>query len=88
MTDQAQPATIPMRSGDLINQSTVATGLLGALLSPWIEGALKFVADHAHGYLQFGDDYATQLTGAIIVAAMYLQGRLHMRSIRKADAEL
>ena len=84
---KVQPSTLAMRSGDLINSSTAITGLVGALLSPWIEGALKLVSDHSHGYLVFGDDYATQLTAAMVVLAMYVQGLLHMRSIRKTDAE-
>mgnify|MGYP000659178481 CR=1 FL=1 len=82
-----KPSTMNLRSGDLVNQSTVATGLVGALLSPFINGGLKFITDHAHGYLTFGDGYSEQLTAVVVVLAMYLQGRWHMSSIRKADAE-
>lgn len=75
-----------IRSGDLVNQSVTTTGLIGALLSPWIGGVLKFITEHSAGYLSFGDGYDTQLTMAIVVIAMAVQGRWHMRSIRKVDA--
>jgi hypothetical protein len=85
-TPAANPSTMNLRSGDLVNSSTVTTGLVGTLLSPWIDGALKFITDHAHGYLSFGEGYDTQLTMGVVVLAMYLQGKWHMRSIRKVDA--
>ena len=86
-TAPAPPSTAAIRSGDLVSQSTTTTGLLGALFSPWIKGGLQFIADHAHGYLSFGDGYETQVTLALVVIAMMLQGKWHMRSIRKTDGE-
>ena len=83
----ATPSTSEIRSGDLINSSTTKTGLYGMLLSPWIKGMLQFITDHSHGYLSFGDGYETQLTVGVIVAAMAIRGWLHMRSIRKTDAQ-
>lgn len=80
-----QPAVIGMRSGDLINQSTTTTGLLGALLSPFIRGCLMFLENHSAGYLKFGDGYETQATMGVIVIVMMIVGRLHMRGIRKSN---
>lgn len=81
------PSISSIRSGDLVNQSTASTGLLGALFSPWIKGGLQVITDHSHGYLSFGDGYETQVTIALVVIAMGIHGRIRMRGIRKVDAQ-
>jgi hypothetical protein len=86
-TTPTSPSTASIRSGDLVNQSVTTTGLLGALLSPWIKGVLQVIADHSYGYLVFGEGYETQLTMAIVVMAMAVHGMIRMRSIRKTDGE-
>ena len=79
MADVPVPPLAP-RSGDRILNTTLITGLTASLFSPWLKAALGWV--EAHTIVTFTDDYLQQLLTAIGFGAVYVIGRLQMRSMR------